>query len=118
MSTDMNRDLGRLEGKIEGIVATLARVDERSAARDEVLEALRDGFAAMSRDMADFKKHQADMVIVTQQFNALQQAIRDGKNQVKGFGKGVTAGIWLAAASGGAATVAFGQKVFAWIFPS
>lgn len=110
---NINRDIGRIEGQLQGIVATLARVDERSAARDEAFEEIRNQLNAMASNIATLQKQAADQVLVTAEFNALQRTIRDGQMQVKGFGKGLTAGIWAAAAGGGALAATGVQKIYA-----
>lgn len=106
---DINRAIGHIEGKLEGIIATLARVDTRSQAAEE-------SRGKMQHDIAELKDHAAAMIIVTQQFNALQQAIRDGKNQAKGMGKGIGMGIAIAAASGGAAVASIGKELWKFLF--
>lgn len=116
MSTDMHRDLGRLEGKIEGIVATLARVDARSEARDDAFEEMREELRTVVAAIAALQKQAADQVIVTQQFNALQQAIRDGTMQAKGISRGFVLGISFAAAGTGAAVAGLGRELWKLIF--
>jgi hypothetical protein len=106
---DVNRALGRLEGQLEGIVATLKRVDERSAARDGTWEEMVDRLVALEAQAKT-------MVIVTQEFNALQQAIRDGTNQAKGISKGFGLGIAFAAAGTGAAVAGLGKELWKLIF--
>ena len=106
---DVNRALGRLEGQLEGIVATLKRVDERSAARDGAWEEMVDRLVALEAQAKT-------MVIVTQEFNALQQAIRDGTNQAKGISKGFGLGIAFAAAGTGAAVAGLGKELWKLIF--
>lgn len=105
MADDMSRVVGQIEGKLEGILATLERVDARSAARDNA-------FDEMRHDIAALKEHAAEMVIVTEKFNALQQAIRDGKNQAKGISKGIGIGIAIASASGGAVVAGLGRQLW------
>lgn len=112
----VNRAIGQIEGKLEGIVATLARVDERSAARDEAFEEIRHELRTVASDIATLKKQAADQIIVTQQFNALQQSIRDGVIQAKGISKGFTLGIAFAAAGTGAAVAGLGKEVWKFIF--
>lgn len=102
---DLNRAIGRMEGQLEGVLATLKRVDERSAARDGAFEEMADRLAAL-------EEHQRSMVIVTNQFNALQQAIRDGKMQ----GKGILIGIGLAGGVGGATAATFFKGIWAFFF--
>lgn len=102
---DVNRALGRLEGKVEGMAATLSRVDMRSAARDEAFDVFSDRLGAL-------EEHAKSMVQVTNQFNALQQAIRDGKMQ----GKGILIGISLAGGAGGAAAATFFKGLWAFFF--
>lgn len=112
MSDDMSRALGHLEGQLAGIVATLARVDERSAARDAAFEGIRHELRVVAADISTLKKQAADQLIVTEQFNALQQAIRDGKNQAKGISKGIGIGIAIASASGGAIVAGTGRLIW------
>lgn len=99
--SSIERSIGRMEGQLEGIVATLKRVDERSSQRDEVLSDLLDRIEAM-------ETHSKQMSAVADAFAALQQAIRDGQMQAKG----VLIGVSLAAGAGGA-TVATGFK---WLY--
>lgn len=102
---EVNRAIGRIEGQLEGILATLKRVDDRSAARDGAFEDMTDRLAAL-------EAHQKSMIVVTQEFNALQQAIRDGKMQ----GKGILIGIGLAGGAGGAAVATFFKTIWATVF--
>lgn len=113
---DVNRALGRLEGKVEGLAATMSRVDVRSAARDEAFEEMRGDLAAMASDIAALKDHQKSMIEVTAKFNALQQAIRDGTMQAKGISKGFGLGIAFAAAGTGAAVAGLGKEIWKLIF--
>lgn len=102
---ELNRALGRMEGQLQGIVATLDRVDKRSAARDDTLQQMDDRLAKL-------EAQSETTVVVTKEFNALQQAIRDGKMQ----GKGVAIGIGLAAGAGGATVVAFFKNIWTSVF--
>jgi hypothetical protein len=102
---EVNRAIGRIEGQLEGILATLKRVDDRSAARDGAFEGLADRLGAL-------EEHQKHMIVVTKEFNALQQAIRDGKMQ----GKGVLIGIGIAAGTGGAAVATFFKGLWVAVF--
>ena len=106
MTTEANIDraLGRLEGKLEGITATLKRVDDRSAARDGQFEEMADRMAAL-------EAHAKSMVLVTNEFNALQQAIRDGKMT----GRGVVLGVAMAAGAGGATVATFFKGLWSWL---
>lgn len=105
MSDDVSRGLGQVEGQLQGIHHTLEQIVNRLAsaesARDE-----------MKHDISSLKEHAEAMIIVTQQFNALQQAIRDGKNQAKGISKGIGIGIALASASGGAIVAGLGRQLW------
>lgn len=112
----VNRAIGQIEGKLEGIVATLARVDERSAIRDEAFEEIRQELRTVAADIATLKRQAADQIVVTQQFNALQQSIRDGVLQAKGISKGFTLGVAFAAAGTGAAVTGLGKEVWKLIF--
>lgn len=107
MNTEDSRALGRVEGQLEGIMATLQRESERSAARDKAVDDVVGRLAALER-------HQQEMIVVTQRFNALQQAIRDGKMQ----GRGVLIGIGLAGGASGAALAAFFKTIWAAVFGS
>lgn len=107
VTTELSRALGQVEGQLKGILATLERVDARSAARD-------DAFDEMRHDIAALKEHAAEMIVVTDKFNALQQAIRDGKMQ----GKGILIGIGLAGGAGGAAVATFFKSLWAFLIGS
>lgn len=113
---DVKYALGRVEGELKGFVATLSRVDERSAARDGAFDELRSDFSTMASDIAALKDHAKAMIVVTQQFNALQQAIRDGTNQAKGISKGFGMGIAFAAAGTGAAVAGLGKELWKLVF--
>ena len=102
---EINRAIGRIEGQLQGITATLERVDRRSAARDETLQQMDDRLAKL-------EVQSETTVVVTQEFNALQQAIRDGKMQ----GKGIAIGIGLAAGAGGATVVTLFKNTWPSIF--
>lgn len=99
--TNMERSLGRLEAQVEAAIATLARVDKRSEARDEAFQEMRD-------DIALLKKHAQDMVVVTNEFNALQRAIRDGKMT----GRGIIIGVGLAGGAVGATVATFLKTIW------
>lgn len=103
--SDLSRALGQVEGQLKGILATLDRVDKRSAARDEAFELMKDDIAAL-------KEHAQSMIVVTQEFNKLQQAIREGK----ATSKGIIIGIGLAGGAGGAAVATFFKNIWAAIF--
>lgn len=105
----MMRDFGRMEGKIDGLAASVQRVDQRSVARDAAIEEIRDDIAAL-------KDHAKSMVEVSNQFIKLQQAIRDGANQAKGISKGFGLGIAFAAAGTGAAVAGLGRELWKMIF--
>ncbi len=116
--SDLNRDIGVMQGELKGIVATLARVDERSAARDEAFEEIRNELRKMAANIETLNKHAQDSIEIGKKFNALSQSIRDGAMQAKGVGKGIGIGIVIASASGGAAVVAFGKELWKLIFPA
>jgi hypothetical protein len=100
----VERSVGRIEGQLEGVVATLKRVDDRSAARDGQFEEMSDRMAAL-------EIHAKSMVLVTNEFNALQQAIRDGKMA----GRGIVLGVAMAAGAGGATVATFFKGLWAWL---
>ena len=103
--SELHRALGHLEGTLEGIRATLDRVDKRSAARDETLGDLASRMEAM-------ESHAARMTEVAGHVSNLQQFVRDGKMQ----GKGILLGFGLATAAGGATLVAFAEQVWLSLF--
>ena len=96
--TDLQRSVGRIEGTLEHVVATLQRVEERSSARDVIMESV------LARLEAT-ETHGHAMSGVADAFHALQQSIRDGKMQAKG----VLIGIGVAGGAAGA-TAATGLK--------
>ncbi len=100
---EVNRAIGRIEGQLEGILATLKRVDDRSAARDGAFESMSDRLAVL-------EEHQRQMIVVAKDVSSIQQAIRDGKMQ----GKGILIGIGLAGGAGGAAVATFFRGLWAW----
>ena len=103
--SELHRLVGRLEGTLGGIRATLDRVDKRSAARDVKIDEMADRLGSLERQSKTTE-------IITQEFNALQQAIRDGKK----IGKGITIGVGLAAGAGGATIIALFKNVWVSIF--
>lgn len=113
---NLYRDIGVIQGKLEGIVATLARVDERSAARDEALEEMRDQLRGVLNAIAVLQKQASDQILVTNEFNALQKTIREGYIQAKGISKGFTLGIAVASAGTGAAVAGLGRELWKLIF--
>jgi hypothetical protein len=113
--SNLNRDIGMLQGQLAGIVATLARVDERSAARDKAFEEIRDELREVIASIGVLQKQAADQVIVTNQFNELQKSIREGYIQAKGMSKGFLLGISAAAAGTGATVVMLWKEVAALI---
>ena len=112
MPDDFGRALGQVEGQLKGIAATLVRVDQRSIARDEDIAKIHDDLSALMLDVASLKQHATRMVEVTNQFNALQQAIRDGKMQAKGF----SIGVGFAAAAGGATVATAAAQIWKFFF--
>ncbi len=100
----IERSIGRIEGQLEGIVATLKRVDDRSAARDSTLESVLDRLDTMEAHAEAMSKVAAD-------FNLLQQLLRDGKMQAKG----VLIGVGLAAGAGGATLATFFKGLWTWV---
>lgn len=107
--SELHRLVGHLEGTLTGILATLNRVDERSAARDVKIDEMADRLGSLERQSKTTE-------VITQEFNALQQAIRDGKNQAKGMSKGITIGVGLAAGAGGATVAALFKNIWISIF--
>lgn len=106
MSDDsVERAIGRIEGKLEGVLATLHRVDQRSQARDETLQ-------EMSGRLGTLEEHAERMTKVAEHVTGLQQFVRDGKMQ----GKGVLLGFGLATAAGGATLAAFFKSIMTSIF--
>lgn len=103
--SELHRALGHLEGTLEGIRATLERVDKRSVERDAKLGEMSDRLSALERQSKTTE-------VITQEFNALQQAIRDGKK----IGKGITIGVGLAAGASGATVAALFKNVWVSIF--
>jgi hypothetical protein len=103
--SELHRALGRLEGELAGITATLKRVDERSAKRDELFQEIMDRLAAQ-------EAHAVHMTKVAEAFKSLQQAVHDGKMQ----GKGILLGFGLATAAGGATLAAFFKQMWTSIF--
>lgn len=114
--SNLNRDIGVMQGKLEGIVATLARVDERSAARDEAFEEMREELREVVSSIKTLQKHAEDSIEIGRKFNLLSQSIRDGAMQVKGISKGIGIGIAIASGTGGAAVAAFGKEIWKLIF--
>lgn len=117
---DWGRAIGHIEGKLEGIVATLARVDERSALRDEAFEEIRDELRTVVASIAQLQKHAEDSIEIGKKFNALSQSIRDGAMQVKGISKGIVLGVAMAGAGLGGTIVAlvgYGKDLWKLIFP-
>lgn len=114
---EINRDIGRIEGQLQGIVATLARVDARAQKRDEAFEEIREELRGVAAAVATLQKQAADTIIVTQEFNALQRAIREGTIQAKGISRGFVLGISFAAAGTGAAVAGLGRELWKLIFP-
>ena len=102
---DLHRALGQVEGKLDGITATLKRVDDRSAKRDDVLQVVVGRLGAL-------EEHAERMTEVAANVGSLQQLVRDGKMQ----GKGLILGFGLATAAGGATLVAFFKTIMASLF--
>ncbi len=92
----IERALGRLEGQLDGVVATLERVDKRSAARDEKMHEL------VTR-VTKVEEHAEKMTEVAGHVTGLQQLVRDGKMQ----GKGILLGFGLATGAVGATVATF-----------
>lgn len=102
---DLHRALGQVEGKLDGITATLKRVDDRSAKRDDVLQEV------VGR-LGTLEEHAERMTEVAENVGSLQQLVRDGKMQ----GKGILVGFGLATAAGGATLAAFFKQIWLSIF--
>ena len=114
--SNLNHDIGVMQGELKGIVATLARVDERSAGRDAAFEEMRDELREVIAAIKTLQKQASDQVIVTHQFNELQKSIREGVIQAKGVGKGFSLGVAFAAAGTGAAVAGFGREIWKLFF--
>jgi len=110
--SDLNRDIGVMQGKLEGIVATLKRVDDRSAARDEAFEEIREELRKMAANIATLNKHAEDSIEIGKKFNDLSQTIRDTSNQAKGMSKGIVLGVAMAGAGIGGSIVAVIRMIF------
>jgi hypothetical protein len=102
---ELHRALGQLEGKLDGITATLKRVDDRSSKRDELFQEIMDRLSAQ-------EAHAAHTTKVLEAFKVLQQAVHDGKMQ----GKGILLGFGLATAAGGATLAAFFKQIWLSLF--
>lgn len=100
----VERSIGRIEGKLEGIVATLKRVDDRSVARDQTLESVLDRLDTM-------EAHATAMAAVAKDFTDLKQVLRDGKMT----GRGIVLGVALAAGAGGATVATFFKGLWSWL---
>lgn len=110
-TNSIEQSVGRIEGQLEGVAATLDRfdsllekLDARGLVRDEE-------FKTMSDDISALKRHAEEMTKVKSDFTALQQFIRDGKMT----GKGVVIGLTLAAGTGGAAVGLFFRQIVTWL---
>jgi hypothetical protein len=101
--SSVERSIGRIEGQLDGIVATLKRVDERSAARDGTLESVLARLDAMETHTDTIRKVSTD-------FGALQQTLREGKI----WAKGVLIGVGLVAGAGGATVATFFKGLYTW----
>lgn len=97
----ISRALGRLEGQLAGVVATLQRVDERSVQRDGKLSEL------VTR-VARVEEHAERMSGVADHVHGLQQLVRDGKMQ----GKGIMLGFGLATGAVGATVATVIKQIF------
>jgi galactokinase len=118
--SNLNRDLGVMQGELKGIVATLKRVDDRSAARDEAFEEMREELREVLASISVLQKQSEDSIEIGKKFNALSQSIRDGAMQVKGASKGIAIGIAMAGAGFGGTIVAiitYGKDLWKAIFP-
>lgn len=110
-TNSIEQSVGRIEGQLEGVAATLDRfdsllekLDARGVVRDEE-------FKIMSDDISELKRHAEDMIKVKSEFTALQQFLRDGKMT----GKGVVIGLTIAAGTGGAAVAVFFRQIVTWL---
>jgi hypothetical protein len=103
--TELHRSLGRMEGELEGIVATLKRVDERSAARDATLQEMAARMGTMEHEVKRIPELVEDV-------SGIRQMARDGKMT----GKGVLLGFGLATAAGGATLATFFKQVWLALF--
>jgi hypothetical protein len=110
-TNSIEQSVGRIEGQLEGVAATLDRfdsllekLDARGVIRDEEFKAMRD-------DIAELKRHAEEMTKVKNEFTALQRFIHDGKMT----GKGVVIGLTIAAGTGGAAVGVFFKQIVTWL---
>ena len=100
--TSLERAFGRMEGQLESMIITLAKVKQNLEEANEYRHEVRTRLESVERQ-------NAAMAEVAESFGALQQSIRDGKLQLRG----VIMGVGLAAGTAGATLPTIVQKVWA-----
>lgn len=98
---ETQRAIGRIEGQLTGIIATLVRVEERAETRDKLLQEI---------DSRTVKVEGQVKVIprLAEDVSGIQQMARDGKMT----GKGVMLGFGLATAAGGATLATMFKQIW------
>lgn len=99
--SDTQRAIGRIEGQLTGIIATLVRQDSRAQSRDELLQEIDSRTAAVEEKVKVIPKLANDV-------SNIQQMARDGKMT----GKGVMLGFGLATAAGGATLATVAKQIW------
>jgi len=94
----IEQTVGRIEGRQEAMVESLKALTEAVAA-------IKDASDPMRADIAELKRRADLAAEITSKFSALDQSIRDGKNQAKG----IVIGVGIAGGAAGA-TAATGLK--------
>jgi len=101
----IEQTVGRIEGRQEAMVENIKAISDAVKAMTEVVSAVKDSTEPMRADIAELKRRADLAAEITSKFSALDQSIRDGKNQAKG----IVIGVGIAGGAAGA-TAATGLK--------
>lgn len=101
--TSLERAFGRMEGQLESVITSLAEVKQNLEDANEYRHEVRTRLENVERQHKNLSE-------VAASFTALQQSIRDGRNQAKG----IVIGVGLAAGAGGATIATFARYVWDW----
>ena len=95
----LERAVGRIEARLDAVAEDVKRANDKLDAADEWRHEVRQRLEKMEEND------------VSNAFRALEQSIRDGKNQARG----VVIGVGLAAGAGGATFATFFKSIAAWV---
>lgn len=110
--TNTERALGRMEGKMEGVVEALNRLEKMSEQRDAAGAQRDKMLAEVTERLAKMEDHAQKMATVVSTVDALDKFVNNFKLQSKAF----ILGFGVASGAAGAALVAGVSKLYLLLF--